>query len=273
MCGICGELAFGDAATSVSEARTRRMADTLRHRGPDAGDVYVSPPVALGHRRLSIIDVKTGRQPISNEDGTIWVVYNGEIYNYRELTGALEAKGHRFRTASDTEVIVHLYEELGERCVVELQGMFSFALWDGRRRVLFLARDRVGIKPLYYARTRDGLQSLVGVPPCVERRPRFRRAPCSPARIQQPAAGIRDDRVPELARRFAVEQRARRTARSERCVPQTREPQREGQHVGRGPRACAFLAPHGIGAGNDLAREAIVGRNDSGAGGQCRGRR
>jgi asparagine synthase (glutamine-hydrolysing) len=157
MCGICGELAFGDAATSVSEARTRRMADTLRHRGPDAGDVYVSPPVALGHRRLSIIDVKTGRQPISNEDGTIWVVYNGEIYNYRELTGALEAKGHRFRTASDTEVIVHLYEELGERCVVELQGMFSFALWDGRRRVLFLARDRVGIKPLYYARTRDGL--------------------------------------------------------------------------------------------------------------------
>lgn len=157
MCGICGELAFGDSATPITDARIRRMTDELWHRGPDSGDVYLCPPVALGHRRLSIIDVGTGTQPICNEDRTIWVVYNGEIYNYAELTVSLKARGHRFRTASDTEVIVHLYEDLGEACVLKLQGMFSFALWDGRQKKLLLARDRVGIKPLYYCRTADTL--------------------------------------------------------------------------------------------------------------------
>ncbi len=157
MCGICGELVFGGSATSISEARIRQMTDTIWHRGPDSGSVYLSPPVALGHRRLSIIDLTTGAQPIANEDETIWVVYNGEIYNYGELTASLKAKGHRFRTTSDTEVIVHLYEELGEGCVAKLQGMFTFALWDDRQKKLLLARDRVGIKPLYYCRTGDTL--------------------------------------------------------------------------------------------------------------------
>jgi asparagine synthase (glutamine-hydrolysing) len=133
------------------------MTDTLSHRGPDSGDVYLSSGVALGHRRLSIIDVSTGTQPICNEDGTIWIVYNGEVYNYAELTAGLKAKGHRFRTSSDTEAIVHLYEELGEACIQKLQGMFTFALWDGRKQKLLLARDRVGIKPLYYCRTPDAL--------------------------------------------------------------------------------------------------------------------
>jgi asparagine synthase (glutamine-hydrolysing) len=156
MCGICGELAFSGAAR-LSETRTERMMDAIWHRGPDSGDTYVSSPVALGHRRLSIIDLKTGAQPLSNEDGTVWIVYNGEVYNYAELTTFLKAKGHTFRTTSDTEVIVHLYEELGEECVGKLQGMFAFALWDDRQKKLLLARDRVGIKPLYYARTADGL--------------------------------------------------------------------------------------------------------------------
>jgi asparagine synthase (glutamine-hydrolysing) len=133
------------------------MMDSIWHRGPDSGDLYVAPPVALGHRRLSIIDVSGGRQPISNEDGTIWVIYVGEMYNYLDLTRSLKSKGHRFRTASDTEVIVHLYEELGEACVSEMQGMFAFALWDDRQQKLLLARDRVGIKPLYYCETDEGL--------------------------------------------------------------------------------------------------------------------
>jgi asparagine synthase (glutamine-hydrolysing) len=156
MCGICGELVFGESeGRPITEARIQRMMDSLWHRGPDSGDFYLAPPVALGHRRLSIIDINTGQQPISNEDGTVWIVYNGEVYNYAELTARLKAKGHRFRTSSDTEVIVHLYEELGEACVSELQGMFSFALWDDREKKLVLARDRVGIKPLYYCRVKD----------------------------------------------------------------------------------------------------------------------
>jgi len=129
------------------------MADALQHRGPDDEGYYVSGQVGFGFRRLSIIDLSTGHQPISNEDGTVWIVFNGEIYNYQELRQDLKNKGHVFKTQTDTEVIVHLYEEFGEACVEKLRGMFAFAVWDGPNQALLLARDRVGIKPLYYRLT------------------------------------------------------------------------------------------------------------------------
>jgi asparagine synthase (glutamine-hydrolysing) len=128
-----------------------RMCSVIAHRGPDDEGIYVDPWIAMGNRRLSIIDLASGHQPISNEDGTIWLVYNGEIYNYKELAKELRRKGHTLRTASDTEVIVHLYEDLGEGCVHPLNGIFAFALWDARKRRLVLARDRLGVKPLFYA--------------------------------------------------------------------------------------------------------------------------
>ncbi|MGH7230241.1 MAG: asparagine synthase (glutamine-hydrolyzing) [Nitrospiraceae bacterium] len=156
MCGISG-LAYSDPRRPVDRAMLRRMMDTLIHRGPDGQGVHIEPGVGLGIRRLSIIDLETGDQPISNEDGTVTVVCNGEIYNFRELCRALRDAGHRFRTGSDVEVIVHLYEEHGLRCLDYLRGMFGFALWDARRRRLLLARDRLGIKPLLYAETSDGL--------------------------------------------------------------------------------------------------------------------
>jgi asparagine synthase (glutamine-hydrolysing) len=149
MCGICGKLVFGGEAT-VSRTLVKAMADTIRHRGPDDEGYYVSGPVGLGFRRLSIIDLQSGHQPLSNEDGSIWIVFNGEIYNYRELRALLLSKGHVFKTLSDTEVIVHLYEEFGPDCLHKLRGMFAFAIWDGNAKTLLLARDRVGIKPLYY---------------------------------------------------------------------------------------------------------------------------
>ena len=127
------------------------MCGAIVHRGPDEEGVYIGDGVALGMRRLSIIDLEGGHQPISNEDGTVWIVFNGEIYNYRELRRDLERNGHTFRTDSDTETIVHLYEDLGARCVERLRGMFGFAIWDERRRQLLIARDRLGIKPMYYA--------------------------------------------------------------------------------------------------------------------------
>ncbi|MEY2476252.1 MAG: hypothetical protein QOG87_1567 [Actinomycetota bacterium] len=133
------------------------MCDVLHHRGPDDEGRLVDGDVGLGMRRLSIIDVDTGRQPIANEDGTVTVVFNGEIYNFAELRSELRARGHHFKTAGDTECIVHLYEELGDRCVERLRGMFAFALWDERRRRLLLARDRVGKKPLFYWRTDQGI--------------------------------------------------------------------------------------------------------------------
>jgi asparagine synthase (glutamine-hydrolysing) len=126
------------------------MADTIHHRGPDDEGYYASGPVGFGFRRLSIIDLSTGHQPLSNEDGTVWIVFNGEIYNYQELRKSLISKGHVFRTNTDTEVIVHLYEEFGVGCLEKLRGMFAFAIWDERQQSLLLARDRVGIKPLYY---------------------------------------------------------------------------------------------------------------------------
>ena len=126
------------------------MCGVMSHRGPDDEGVYIGDGVAMGMRRLSIIDLDNGYQPISNEDGTVWIVFNGEIYNYQELRRDLEKRGHTLRTASDTETIVHLYEDLGPRCVDRLRGMFAFAIWDTRRRRILLARDRMGIKPLYY---------------------------------------------------------------------------------------------------------------------------
>lgn len=133
------------------------MLGVIHHRGPDDEGVHVEQALALGMRRLSIIDLDSGQQPIYNEDRSVVVVFNGEIYNYRELAAELRQRGHRFATASDTEVIVHLYEEMGEACVHQLRGMFAFALWDRSRRKLFIARDRLGIKPLYYAQVNDGL--------------------------------------------------------------------------------------------------------------------
>ncbi|HEX4885205.1 MAG TPA: XrtA/PEP-CTERM system amidotransferase, partial [Casimicrobiaceae bacterium] len=134
-----------------------RMNESQHHRGPDGGGVHVEPGVGLGHRRLAIIDVATGQQPLYNEDGSVAIVFNGEIYNYRELIPELAALGHVFRTRSDTEVIVHAWEAWGEGCVDRLRGMFAFALWDRNRDTLFLARDRLGVKPLFYALLPDGM--------------------------------------------------------------------------------------------------------------------
>lgn len=149
MCGICGKLEF-DPGKQVPEDLLKRMADAIRHRGPDDEGFYASGQIGLGFRRLSIIDLDSGHQPLSNENGTVWIVFNGEIYNYQSLRKELAEKGHVFKTKSDTEVIVHLYEEYGSECVQKLRGMFAFAIWDSPNNTLFLARDRVGIKPLYY---------------------------------------------------------------------------------------------------------------------------
>src|SRR5271156_2859500 len=156
MCGICGKLMFGSDA-NVSPALVKAMADSIYHRGPDDEGYYVSGPIGLGFRRLSIIDLQSGHQPVSNEDGTVQIIFNGEIYNYQELRAFLLSKGHTFKTQSDTEVIVHLYEEFGPRCVEKLRGMFAFAIWEESTKTLFLARDRVGIKPLYYCLTETSL--------------------------------------------------------------------------------------------------------------------
>jgi asparagine synthase (glutamine-hydrolysing) len=156
MCGIAGFA--GWALGSDDAARTvRAMCDAIVHRGPDDSGYFVAPEVALGMRRLSIIDVAGGRQPIGNEDGSVQVVFNGEIYNHHELRRDLLARGHAFKTRSDTETIVHLYEEVGAECVVRLRGMFAIALWDARNQRLVLARDRLGIKPLSYWLTPDGI--------------------------------------------------------------------------------------------------------------------
>ncbi|HEX5131842.1 MAG TPA: asparagine synthase (glutamine-hydrolyzing) [Candidatus Krumholzibacteria bacterium] len=153
MCGICGTFAYrgGRAEASV----VRRMADVITHRGPDDSGYHVDGPVALGMRRLSIIDLDTGQQPIANEDHGVVVVCNGEIYNFRELRAGLQERGHRIVTSGDIEPIVHLYEEMGDQMPTRLRGMFAIALWDATRRRLLLVRDRLGVKPLYYADTGD----------------------------------------------------------------------------------------------------------------------
>jgi asparagine synthase (glutamine-hydrolysing) len=157
MCGICGCFNF-DRRNRVERSVLERMNQQIVHRGPDEDGFYLNENVGLAMRRLSIIDLVSGRQPVSNEDGTIWLVYNGEIYNHEELRNRLQSLGHHYRTRSDTETIVHLYEQYGRDCVRELRGMFAFVLWDNRRRVLFGARDRLGIKPFYYRLTEDEFQ-------------------------------------------------------------------------------------------------------------------
>jgi asparagine synthase (glutamine-hydrolysing) len=152
MCGIAGILEFGKDS-SVDSGVLRRMCDVMAHRGPDDDGIFTQGRIGLGMRRLSIVDLATGHQPLSNEDGSIWIVFNGEIYNHRSLRDDLITRGHHYRTQTDTETIVHLYEEYGKDCVQHLRGMFAFAIWDTKRKSLFIARDRLGIKPLYYRHT------------------------------------------------------------------------------------------------------------------------
>lgn len=174
MCGICGHLT-PDRQQLVDQRLLERMNGTMFHRGPDSEGYYVKGNIGLAMRRLAVIDVAGGQQPMTNEDGTIWVVFNGEIYNFRELRIALEKYGHSFRTNSDTEVIVHAYEQWGDAALHRLKGMFAIALWDGRRERLLLARDRMGKKPLYWHNSTKGLlwgseaKALLSVP-WVERR-------------------------------------------------------------------------------------------------------
>src|SRR5689334_8113981 len=156
MCGICGIVALGNAGPSISKEILEKMNQSIAHRGPDDDGFYITDQVGLASRRLSIIDLATGKQPIANEDRTVWNVFNGEIYNYRELRNYLDKHGHVFRTNSDTETILHLYEEFGTECVQHLNGIFAFAIWDERKRQFILARDRMGIKPMYYTRLANG---------------------------------------------------------------------------------------------------------------------
>jgi asparagine synthase (glutamine-hydrolysing) len=155
VCGIAG-IFDGKNRREFERGLVERMSSSLRHRGPDADGVHLEPGLALAHRRLSIIDLSTGQQPLYNEDGSVAIVFNGEIYNFQELVKELAACGHSFRTRSDTEVIVHGWEQWGAACVTRFRGMFAFALWDRNRETLFLARDRLGVKPLYYAQLPDG---------------------------------------------------------------------------------------------------------------------
>jgi asparagine synthase (glutamine-hydrolysing) len=156
MCGIAGIVAC-DRLDADASSRAIRMRDIMTHRGPDEAGLHVDRHAALAHRRLSIVDLTSGQQPMSNEDATVWIVFNGEIYNHGDTRKELEARGHHYRTKCDTETIVHAYEEWGDECVHRLRGMFAFAIWDAPKRRLLLVRDRLGIKPLYWCRTRDGL--------------------------------------------------------------------------------------------------------------------
>ena len=156
MCGIVG-IFDTRGARPIDPALVKRMNETQHHRGPDEGDVYTEPGVGFGHRRLSIIDLSSGQQPLFNEDNSVVVVFNGEIYNYQELMDELLTLGHKFRTRCDTEVIVHAWEQWGEACVERFRGMFAFGLWDRNQQTFFMARDRLGVKPLYYALLPDGM--------------------------------------------------------------------------------------------------------------------
>ena len=156
MCGICGVVHPIQVKERVDRSQVFIMCDALTHRGPDDAGTWFGDTVGLGHRRLSIVDLGNGHQPMSNEDGTTWITFNGEIYNHRELRPLLDARGHVYRSESDTETIIHAYEEWGVDSVSKLRGMFAYAIWDSVQRKLVLARDRLGIKPLYYAAKEDG---------------------------------------------------------------------------------------------------------------------
>src|SRR5262245_20041906 len=151
MCGIAGFVSV-DGLDQDATSRAIRMRDVITHRGPDEAGLRVDSHAALAHRRLSIVDLSTGQQPTSNEDGSIWIIFNGEIYNHADIRRDLEARGHVYRSRSDTETIVHAYEEWGDECVHRFRGMFAFAIWAAPKRRLLLVRDRLGIKPVYWAR-------------------------------------------------------------------------------------------------------------------------
>ena len=174
MCGIVGVMDL-KGSRAIARELVLRMNETQLHRGPDEGSVHLEPGLGLGHRRLSIIDLSTGQQPLYNEDGSVVVIFNGEIYNYQTLIPELTALGHVFRTKSDTEVIVHAWEQWGEECVTRFRGMFAFALWDRNRETLFLARDRLGVKPLHYAQLADGLLVFGSELKSLAAHPAFRR--------------------------------------------------------------------------------------------------
>ncbi len=170
MCGLAG-IFDSRGKSEIDRGLLRQMTDSLAHRGPDGSGLHMGPGIGLGHRRLAIIDVGGGQQPLYNEDGQVAVVFNAEIYNFQELVGELEAAGHVFRTHSDTEVIVHAWEQWGPASVARFRGMFAFALWDEGVETLFIARDHLGKKPLYYSHRDDGtlmfgseLKSLLAVP-------------------------------------------------------------------------------------------------------------
>src|SRR5437867_11493808 len=178
MCAIVGIVKL-DPRERVDNAPLKRMRDILVHRGPDGAGLWSEGPVGLGHRRRAIVDVAGGHQRMTNEDWTVWIVFNGEVYNHAEIRRELEARGHRYQTRSDTETILHLYEEEGERCVERLQGMFAFGLWDRGQQRLLLARDRLGIKPLYYAETEHELlfaSEIKAILAAAGTRPEFNRA-------------------------------------------------------------------------------------------------
>lgn len=165
MCGI-----FGIVSSRIDKKQVETSTNTLSHRGPDDSGYFIGEGIGLGHRRLSIIDLAGGHQPIFNEDGSKCVIFNGEIYNFMELREYLISKGHRFSTRSDTETILHAYEEWGESCVEHFRGMFAFAIWDSKEKSLFLARDRLGIKPLFYGEQAGGfyfaseMKAILAVP-------------------------------------------------------------------------------------------------------------
>ncbi len=187
MCGIAGLIDLKSApGRSIEPGILKRMTDSIAHRGPDAESFHFEPGIGLGHRRLSIIDVATGQQPMSNEDDTVWVVFNGEIYNFAEVRKELEGLGHRFKTAgSDTEIILHGWEQWGAACLEKFRGMFAFLLWDRNKRQIFMARDRMGVKPLYYAILPSGLLAFGSELKTIMTLPEFRRV-------------IRDDAVEDF---------------------------------------------------------------------------
>jgi len=160
MCGICGLYEY-KTHRPASQRVLSDMLQVIHHRGPDDSGVHIDKDLALGMRRLSIIDLGGGKQPIGNEDGSVVTVFNGEIYNFQSLREELQGRGHSLKTSSDTEVIVHLYEDFGDECVQHLRGMFGLAVWDAPRRRLFLARDRLGIKPLYFTQAVGGWSSAL----------------------------------------------------------------------------------------------------------------